>query len=97
VQFLTDAGQYVIRFGDIQPGHSQQYIASDDVLHSRGSLFTNTQKHSGVQEMQQLQTAAEQVIGLLYIVLCSDRSILFTVAVYIYLVFLLSNPSVEIS
>jgi hypothetical protein len=60
-EFLTDAGQYVIRFGDIQPERSQQYIASDEVLHqSRGPLFTNTKQHSGVQEMQQLQTAAEQ-------------------------------------
>lgn len=66
VQFLTDAGQYVIRFGDIQPGHSQEYIAPDDALHSRGPLFTNTQKHSGTQEMQQLQTAAEQVGALFY-------------------------------
>ncbi|KAG0557781.1 hypothetical protein M758_11G152800 [Ceratodon purpureus] len=59
-EFLTDAGQYVIRFGDIQPGQSQQHIAPDEALHGRGPLFTNTQKHSGVQEMQQLQTAAEQ-------------------------------------
>ena len=64
LQFLTDAGQYVIRFGDIQPGQSQQHIAPDEALHGRGPLFTNTQKHSGVQEMQQLQTAAEQVGGL---------------------------------
>lgn len=68
MQFLTDAGQYVIRFGDIQPERSQQYIASDEVLHqSRGPLFTNTKQHSGVQEMQQLQTAAEQVAALLTI------------------------------
>ena len=60
-QFLTDAGQYVIRFGDIQPGRSQQYIAPDEALYGRGPLLTNTEKHSGVQEMQQLQTAAEQV------------------------------------
>lgn len=95
MQFLTDAGQYVIRFGDIQPNHSQQYIASDDVLHTRGPLFTNTQKHSGVQEMQQLQTAAEQVTAFLSVVLYSVCSILFTITVYFFSI-LLSNPSVEI-
>lgn len=78
MQFLTDAGQYAIRFGDIQPEHSQEYIAPDEALHSRGPLLSTTQKHSGDQEMQQLQTAAEQVTALLFILMYSVCQMLCT-------------------
>lgn len=67
LQFLTDAGQYVIRFGDIHPDQSPHYIAPDEILHGRGPLLTNTKQHSGVQEMHQLQTAAEEVSAVLFV------------------------------
>jgi hypothetical protein len=61
VQFLTDAGQYMIRFGDILPEGSDHFTAPVEDLHSRGPFLASTKGQSGVQEMQQLKAAAEEV------------------------------------
>jgi hypothetical protein len=61
VQFLTDAGQYMIRFGDVSPRSRFQYTAHDETLHNHKPLLSTKQTHSGLQEMQQLRAAAEEV------------------------------------
>jgi hypothetical protein len=60
VQFLTDAGQYMIRFGDVLPRSRFQYTAHDETLHNHKPLLSTKQTHSGLQEMQQLRAAAEE-------------------------------------
>lgn len=61
-QFLTDAGQYVIRFGDMLPKgiHPASPVLDEDVQ-NRKPLLSSTQGQSGAQEMQQLQAAATEV------------------------------------
>jgi hypothetical protein len=61
-EFLTDAGQYVIRFGDILPKdiHPASPVLDEDVQ-NRKPLLSSTQGQSGAQEMQQLQAAATEV------------------------------------
>ncbi len=61
MQFLTDAGQYMIRFGDVSPRSRFQYTAHDETLHNHKPLLSTKQTHSGLQEMQQLRAAAEEV------------------------------------
>lgn len=61
VQFLTDAGQYMIRFGDVLPRSRFQYTAHNETLHNHKPLLSTKQTHSGLQEMQQLRAAAEEV------------------------------------
>lgn len=61
MQFLTDAGQYMIRYGDMMPEHDHQYTAAEKDLHSRRPLLATGDGHSGAQEMQRLQAAAEEV------------------------------------
>lgn len=51
----------MIRFGDILPEGSEHFTAPVEVLHSRGPLLASTKGQSGVQEMQQLQAAAQEV------------------------------------
>ncbi|XP_073390459.1 phospholipid scramblase family protein C343.06c isoform X3 [Physcomitrium patens] len=82
-EFLTDAGQYVIRFGDIHPDQSPHYIAPDEVLHGRGPLLTNTKQHSGVQEMHQLQTAAEEAepLQVSRVLTLSERAVALALAI----------------
>jgi hypothetical protein len=60
-EFLTDAGQYMIRFGDVLPRSRFQYTAHDETLHNHKPLLSTKQTHSGLQEMQQLRAAAEEV------------------------------------
>ncbi|KAH9560148.1 hypothetical protein CY35_06G091700 [Sphagnum magellanicum] len=60
-EFLTDAGQYVIQFGDTLPKgiHPASPVLDEDVQ-NRKPLLSSTQGQSGAQEMQQLQAAATE-------------------------------------
>lgn len=62
LQFLTDAGQYVIRFGDVLPKASIQHATpvSVEAVDRKPFLLTKSEK-TGAAEMQELRQAADQV------------------------------------
>lgn len=64
-EFLTDAGQYVIRFGDVLPKASIQHATpvSVEAVDRKPFLLTKSEK-TGAAEMQELRQAADQVDAL---------------------------------
>lgn len=69
LQFLTDAGQYVVRFGDILPkGSIQTAIPELENAEDRKPLLLSKSETTGGAEMQQLREAAEKVCSIFVVV-----------------------------
>ena len=62
LQFLTDAGQYAVRFGDVLPKGSIHHDTpmSEEGVDRKPFLLTKNEKTGGA-EMHELQEAADKV------------------------------------
>lgn len=62
LQFLTDAGQYVVRFGDVLPKGSIHNVTpeSEDAEERKPFLLSKSETTGGA-EIQQLREAADKV------------------------------------
>lgn len=62
LQFSTDAGQYVVRFGDVLPKYiSPQSAPNFEEAHYRKPFLSSMNEKSGAEEVKKLQQAADQV------------------------------------
>ena len=62
LQFLTDAGQYVVRFGDVLPKDSSPESAPNlEEAQDRKPFLSSMNEKTGAEEMKKLQQAADQV------------------------------------
>lgn len=61
LQFLTDAGQYVVRFGDVLPKGSIHHATPISEEGDRKPFLLSKNETTGGAEMQQLQEAANRV------------------------------------
>lgn len=62
LQFLTDAGQYVVRFGDVLPKDSSPQSAPNfEEAQDRKPFLSSMNEKTGAEEMKKLQQAADQV------------------------------------
>jgi hypothetical protein len=62
LQFLTDAGQYAVRFGDVLPKGSSHHatpVSEEGV--DRKPILLSKNENTGGEEMKQMQEAADQV------------------------------------
>lgn len=64
-EFLTDAGQYAVRFGDVLPkGSSHHAIPVSEEGVDRKPILLSKNENTGGEEMKQMQEAADQVDAL---------------------------------